>query len=126
MNPSQLKETVFEVPEAGDKATPFANRNLYQVTVEDAHRANAMVELWMGAKVAPRKSRLMRIWDGEASFDELDPAVADPSDPDASAENGALEGDATAETHGANGAENGSANGATQEPLLALAGADED
>ncbi len=75
MNPSQLKETVFSLPEAAGVATPFANRNLFRVTVEDAHRANQMVQLWMGAHVAPRKNRLMAIWDGEASDDELAEAL---------------------------------------------------
>ena len=71
MNPSQLKETVFSLPEADGGPTPFANRNLFRVTVEDAHQANQMVQLWMGTHVGPRKSRLMAIWDGEATFDEL-------------------------------------------------------
>ena len=70
MNPSQLKETVFDVPEVDGIKTPFANRNLYRVTVEDAHRANQMVELWMGSRVGPRKSRLMTVWDADQSFDE--------------------------------------------------------
>ncbi len=68
MNPSQLKSTVFAVPEVDGRQTPFANPNLYRVTVDDAHRANQMVQLWMGARVAPRKARLMRIWDGEATY----------------------------------------------------------
>jgi len=71
MNPSQLKETVFSLPETEGGPTPFANRNLFRVTVEDAHQANQMVQLWMGAHVGPRKARLMAIWDGEATFDEL-------------------------------------------------------
>ena len=71
MNPSQLKETVFSLPETEGGPTPFANRNLFRVTVEDAHQANQMVQLWMGAQVGPRKARLMAIWDGEATFDEL-------------------------------------------------------
>ncbi|MFQ5593762.1 MAG: type IIA DNA topoisomerase subunit B [Anaerolineae bacterium] len=70
MNPSQLKETVFDVPEVDGVKTPFANRNLYRVTVEDAHRANQMVDLWMGSRVGPRKSRLMKVWDAEQSYDE--------------------------------------------------------
>jgi len=70
MNPSQLKETVFDVPEVDGAKTPFANRNLYRVTVEDAHRANQMVDLWMGSRVGPRKSRLMKVWDAEQSYDE--------------------------------------------------------
>lgn len=72
MNPSQLKETVFDVPEVNGVKTPFANRNLYRVTVEDAHRANQMVDLWMGRRVAPRKSRLMKVWDADQSYDEND------------------------------------------------------
>lgn len=70
MNPSQLKETVFDVPEIDGIKTPFASRNLYRVTVEDAHRANQMVDLWMGRRVAPRKSRLMKVWDADQSYDE--------------------------------------------------------
>jgi DNA gyrase subunit B len=70
MNPSQLKETVFQVPEVDGSQTPFASRNLYRVTVEDVHRANRMVELWMGSRVAPRKSRLMKVWDADQSYDE--------------------------------------------------------
>ncbi len=70
MNPSQLKETVFDVPEVDGVKTPFASRNLYRVTVEDAHRANQMVDLWMGRRVAPRKSRLMKVWDADQSYDE--------------------------------------------------------
>jgi len=46
------------------------------VTVEDAHQANQMVQLWMGTHVGPRKARLMAIWDGEASFDELAEVLA--------------------------------------------------
>jgi len=74
MNPSQLKATVFDVPEVEGVKSPFASPNLFRVTVEDVHQANQMVELWMGARVAPRKARLMRIWDGEsgAAYDELD------------------------------------------------------
>jgi len=82
MNPSQLKHTVFTVPEADGKPTPFANRNLFRISVEDAHRANQMVELWMGAKVGPRKARLMAIWDGEAAFDEGLEAFEDDADGD--------------------------------------------
>lgn len=77
MNPSQLKETVFQVPQVDGVETPFANRNLYRVTVEDVHRANRMVELWMGSRVAPRKSRLMEVWDAEQSYDENGQAYDD-------------------------------------------------
>jgi len=115
MNPAQLKETVFAVPEAGGKPTPFANRNLYQVTVEDAHRANAMVELWMGAKVGPRKARLMRIWDGEASFDELEADAMDLVDDDATEE----------EDTSTQAAANGKAKSSQPDPQLALAGLDD-
>jgi DNA gyrase subunit B len=68
MTPRQLKETVFDVPEVAGQATPFANPNLYRVTVDDAHRANRMVELWMGSSVAPRKARLMRVWDDAGDY----------------------------------------------------------
>jgi DNA gyrase subunit B len=63
MNPSQLKSTVFDVPEQNGLRTPFASPNLFKITVDDAHRANQLVELWMGAQVGPRKARLMRVWD---------------------------------------------------------------
>jgi DNA gyrase subunit B len=69
MTPRQLKETVFDVPEVAGEETPFANPNLFRVTVEDAHRANRMVELWMGSNVAPRKARLMRVWDDAGDYD---------------------------------------------------------
>jgi len=69
MNPSQLKETVFDVPVVDGAPTPFANPNLYRVTVDDAHLANEMVELWMGARVGPRKSRLLAVWDADEMFD---------------------------------------------------------
>jgi DNA gyrase subunit B len=69
MTARQLKETVFDVPEVDGKPTPFANPNLYRVTVDDAHRANRMVELWMGSDVAPRKARLMSVWDDEGDSD---------------------------------------------------------
>ncbi len=70
MNPVQLKETVFHVPESGGVATPFASPNIYRVTIDDAHQANQMVELWMGSQVAPRKLRLMKVWDdAEAAAD---------------------------------------------------------
>ncbi|MBK6770180.1 MAG: hypothetical protein IPG72_14440 [Ardenticatenales bacterium] len=63
MNPSQLKETVFSLPETEGGPTPFANRNLFRVTVEDAPRRTRWSQLWMGAS-RPRKARLMAIWDG--------------------------------------------------------------
>ncbi len=63
MNPSQLKATVFDVPEVNGVRTPFGSPNLFRVTVDDAHQANRTVELWMGAQVAPRKSRLLKVWD---------------------------------------------------------------
>ncbi len=81
MNPSQLKETVFDVPEVDGKATPFASRNLYRVTVEDAHQANQMVELWMGSSVDPRKQRLMAVWDeAEAGDTHLDIGSGRPAE----------------------------------------------
>ena len=82
MNPSQLKGTVFAVPEVDGQPTPFANGNLHRVTVEDAHKANQMVQLWMGSRVGPRKARLMRIWDGEATYgtDEDDFTDAEPDE----------------------------------------------
>jgi len=70
MNPGQLKQTVFDVPEVNGVQTPFASQNLYRVTVEDVHQANQIVELWMGSQVAPRKERLMRVWDTDG--DEVD------------------------------------------------------
>ncbi len=70
MNPAQLKETVFEVPTVDGRPTPLANRNMFRVTIDDVHQANQMVELWMGAQVAPRKMRLMRVWD-DAQTDDL-------------------------------------------------------
>jgi DNA gyrase subunit B len=77
MNPSQLKATVFDVPELEGVRTPFASPNLFRVTNDDAHRANQLVELWMGAAVAPRKARLMRVWDSAEDTDaDLDLAAA--------------------------------------------------
>jgi DNA gyrase subunit B len=88
MNPSQLKETVFQVPEVDGTRTPFASPNLYRVSVEDAHQANEMVELWMGARVGPRKQRLMRVWDAEQSYDgNGDGAYLDEDDEDEPEEN---------------------------------------
>ncbi|MFN2115553.1 MAG: type IIA DNA topoisomerase subunit B [Anaerolineae bacterium] len=77
MTPKQLKETVFDVPVVDGEPDPFANPNLYRVTIDDAHRANRTVELWMGSSVAPRKARLMRVWDDSAEYaadgaDDLD------------------------------------------------------
>jgi len=70
MSPGQLKETVFAVPEVDGMPTPFANPNLYRVAAEDAHQANRMVQLWMGSRVGPRKSRLMRVWDHDDAYDD--------------------------------------------------------
>jgi DNA gyrase subunit B len=84
MNPSQLKETVFHVPESGGTATPFASPNIYRVTVEDAHQANQMVELWMGAQVAPRKMRLMKVWDDKDAADANGNGLYDAEDLDES------------------------------------------
>jgi DNA gyrase subunit B len=82
MSAGQLKETVFDVPVVGGVATPLGSPNLYRVTVEDAHRANQMVQLWMGAQVGPRKARLMRVWDDEAADDENGFGAVDDSDVD--------------------------------------------
>jgi DNA gyrase subunit B len=89
MNPAQLKETVFDIPELDGAPSPFANPNLYRVTVEDAHQANEIVELWMGPRVGPRKSRLLHVWDGDGSLpgngngtpgaESVEEADADPS-----------------------------------------------
>ena len=76
MNPSQLKETVFEVPKQDGVATPFANRNIFRVTVDDAHQANLMVQLWMGSAVDPRKQRLMAVWDDGEDGIQLDSLAA--------------------------------------------------
>jgi DNA gyrase subunit B len=85
MNPSQLKETVFDVPDLDGKPSPFASPNLFRVTVDDAHRANQMVALWMGSSVEPRKLRLMQVWDEAAddlsSLDEPADALLEAGDP---------------------------------------------
>ncbi len=84
MNASQLKSTVFDVPESNGVASPFGNPNLFRVTVDDVHQANQMVELWMGSAVPPRKLRLMRVWDaagaeveGLGDLDDADLAALD-------------------------------------------------
>lgn len=82
MNPSQLKETVFNVPESGGTATPFASPNIYRVTIDDVHQANQMVELWMGAQVAPRKLRLMKVWDDKDAADANGNGLYDAEDLD--------------------------------------------
>jgi DNA gyrase subunit B len=82
MNPSQLKETVFAVPETNGRRSPFASPNLFRVTVDDVHLANQMVELWMGAQVGPRKARLMRVWDAEDTYDATASVELDTSDDD--------------------------------------------
>lgn len=96
MNASQLKSTVFDVPESNGVASPFGNPNLFRVTVDDVHQANQMVALWMGSAVPPRKLRLMRVWDAAgaevesaADLDEADLAgLADFLDMDDDGEDG--------------------------------------
>lgn len=72
MNPEQLRETVFKLPEGVQKsgrkpANPisipdsleyFAQQDIKMV-VDDVHRTRVLVEKLMGARVAPRKEWLM-------------------------------------------------------------------
>jgi DNA gyrase subunit B len=75
MNPEQLRETVFVLPEAvrgknGHSETPltledFASRD-WRVTAEDAHDVNSLIEKLMGSDVSRRKEWLVGLdWDEE-------------------------------------------------------------
>jgi DNA gyrase subunit B len=76
MNPEQLRETVFVLPESakskngnGDGPTltieDFASRD-WRVTVEDAHDVNALIDKLMGSDVSRRKKWLVDLdWDEE-------------------------------------------------------------
>ena len=72
MNPEQLRETVFKLPDGIAKAgkrganTEFTNKGLeffaqqdIKMYVDDVHRTRVLVEKLMGSNVAPRKAWLM-------------------------------------------------------------------
>jgi len=93
MNPEQLRETVFVIPEASGarsgrrgrakdnghsngqpvttagerllEVNDFAQRDV-RMTIEDVHRTRALIEQLMGADVGPRKQWLMKVdWTAE-------------------------------------------------------------
>jgi len=78
MNPEQLRETVFVLPNSaktknGDgsaeydalKLEDFASRD-WRVTVEDAHDVNTLIDKLMGSDVSRRKKWLVELdWDEE-------------------------------------------------------------
>ncbi|MGD8792506.1 MAG: ATP-binding protein [Anaerolineae bacterium] len=57
MNPEQLRETVFQVNDAG----PW-NESLRKVTVEDVHHANQLVSTLMGRSARNRRTWLLERW----------------------------------------------------------------
>jgi DNA gyrase subunit B len=57
MNPEQLRETVFQINDAG----PF-NESLRRVTVEDVHHANQIIGTLMGKSAHNRRSWLLERW----------------------------------------------------------------
>lgn len=88
MNPEQLRETVFVIPESigarGKKPKPKANNNGgvapaerkltvadfaardIRMTIDDVHRTRSLIEQLMGAEVGPRKEWLMKVdWSEE-------------------------------------------------------------
>lgn len=67
MNPSQLRETVFQVGENG----PF-NDSLRRVTVEDVHHANQIIGTLMGSSARNRRSWLLERWREEEHSDNGD------------------------------------------------------
>ncbi len=64
MNPSQLRETVFEVSDNG----PF-NGSLRRVTVEDVHHANQLIGTLMGRSARLRRTWLLERWREEDHMD---------------------------------------------------------
>jgi len=77
MNPEQLRETVFALPEALTKPdgsngrvedltlADFVHRDM-RVVIEDVKRTRSLIEKLMGSAVAPRKEWLMATdWSGE-------------------------------------------------------------
>ena len=67
MNPSQLRETVFQVGEDG----PF-NNSLRRVTVEDVHHANQIIGTLMGKSAHNRRSWLLERWREEENGENGD------------------------------------------------------
>jgi DNA gyrase subunit B len=67
MNPGQLRETVFQVGEAG----PF-NDNLRRVTVKDVHHANQIVGTLMGRSARNRRTWLLERWREEENSENGD------------------------------------------------------
>jgi DNA gyrase subunit B len=57
MNPSQLRETVFQIGDDG----PF-NDSLRRVTVEDVHHANQIIGTLMGSSARNRRTWLLERW----------------------------------------------------------------
>ncbi len=57
MNPEQLRETVFQVGDAG----PF-NDSLLRVTVEDVHHANRIISTLMGKSAQNRRTWILGRW----------------------------------------------------------------
>jgi DNA gyrase subunit B len=77
MNPEQLRETVFQVSDAG----PW-NESLRKVTVEDVHHANQLVSTLMGRSARNRRTWLLERWRQEdhANGDDGDDDIVDEED----------------------------------------------
>jgi len=67
MNPEQLRETVFQVGDAG----PFTD-SLLRVTVEDVHHANQIISTLMGRSAQNRRAWLLERWREEESGENGD------------------------------------------------------